>query len=1337
MRRSLLACLVLVLTLLVGLLPLGVQGQATQPVQAPGAPGRGPAGEPPDRPAEAPQFAAHQLLVKFRKSSRPLVQEGRPDATGIASLDALHRAHGVQRFERLARPGPASDQDAELFGWYLVTLDGPAGRARGRLDAAGRLHTADPRAARLARLIAGYRSDPHVEAVDLNYVVTIDLAPNDPYYASTGTWGQSYPDLWGIRKISPEAAWDQTTGSASIVVADIDTGVDRSHPDLAANMWVNPREIPGNGIDDDGNGYVDDVYGWDWVNNDNDPMDDNGHGTHTVGTIAGTGNNGQGVVGVNWTSKVMALKFLDRTGSGSLANGLKALQYAADMGARVASNSWGCQCQSQALDDAVQYAHDKGVVVVVAAGNSNIDALDFSPASADGAVTVAASDPNDAKASFSNWGEKIDVAAPGVDILSTRSSQDTLCAPRGYVVNSIYCRLSGTSMATPHVAGLAALLLAKNPALSPEEVRQLLRLGAADLGTAGKDASFGYGRISASGSMALATMKPLAPIITSPRSRSTVSGTAVQITGGVTGANFASYKLEAGAGRSPTAWTTLATSTTQVTNGVLATVDTTKLAEGPNIFRLTATDTSGRTYQFQVHDVQVDNFDAAITLPQVLVARGTIDVIGSAGTKNGLAFAGYRLEWGAGASPTSWSTAGLTLANGGTQPVSNGLLGRWDTTVLTAGQVYTLRLTVSGGTGVSAQAAVALTLDPDLVQGWPKLLNMSSPLLSLPATAPALADLDGDGRKEAILLEPGGRIHVLRKDGSAYPGFPVTTGTGWYLNLPPNVADVDGDGKKEIIVSATNGAWARKLFIFRSDGSPYPGWPAPQVSDGSGGDDTPVVADLDGDGRKELVFADMSGKVHALHLDGTELAGFPRQVFPSTASTLRPSLTVADLDGDGRPEIVVPLANAVYVLDATGSLLPGWPVQNPSYNGQALAFVSGAAAGDLDGNGKLEVFVLATTPYCGGCAAYVYAWTKDGALVSSWPRAAGLLMYNNVSGVAPAAADVDADGKDEAVVATDRVYVHGAAGLEASGGSGAVSPALGDVDGDGRIETASAYDRAITVVDDTGATLWSRSFTAVSGYAFSIPPVLADMDGNGRFELAAVLSPFSSTSTTAYVFLWELPQAGGAGQAAEWPLFGHDPARSGRLARASAAGGTPTPTPTPAPSTTPVATATATSTPAATATPAPTNTPPATPTATSTPPATPTATSTPPATPTATSTPASGGTMHVADLAAASTKLQKGQWSAAVTITVFDASNRAVSGATVYGTFTQDTWSKAVSCTTDASGKCTVNSGVFPSTTPRSVFTVTGVTHPLLRYDPGSNGDLNGDSNGTTIIVAK
>ncbi|MFN2164853.1 MAG: S8 family serine peptidase, partial [Anaerolineae bacterium] len=159
-----------------------------------------------------------------------------------------------------------------------------------------------------------------------------------------------------MANIHAAQAWDVTTGDASLVVADIDTGIDRSHPDLAANMWTNPGEIEGNGIDDDGNGYVDDIHGWDRAYGDNDPMDVHGHGTHTSGTVGAVGNNGVGVVGVNWNVKLMALKFLNDSGSGSTSNAIAALNYAIAKGVKVSNNSWGGGSYSQSLYDAINNA---------------------------------------------------------------------------------------------------------------------------------------------------------------------------------------------------------------------------------------------------------------------------------------------------------------------------------------------------------------------------------------------------------------------------------------------------------------------------------------------------------------------------------------------------------------------------------------------------------------------------------------------------------------------------------------------------------------------------------------------------------------------------------------------------------------------------------------------------------------------------------------------------------------------------------------------------------------------------------------------------------------------
>ena len=311
------------------------------------------------------EFSSNEILIKVKENAKSKIkQNNNPLDTGIAALDDLNKKNNVKKFERVAKPGKNSDQENALFRWYKITLDEPQEIIEEKDEL---------KAPKVKSLLYEYKKDPDIEAVEPNYIFHTVLEPNDPYYLSSSIW-HTYPDLWGMHKINASVAWDQTTGSSAIVVADIDTGVDRNHPDLAANIWTNPGELPNNGIDDDKNGYIDDYYGWNFVKNTGDPMDDHGHGTHTAGTIAAVGNNAIGVVGVNWQAKIMVLKFLDSGGSGSLDSGIKALQYAADMGARVSSNSWGCECNSVAMDDAVKYEHDKGMVMVAAAGNDNSDA---------------------------------------------------------------------------------------------------------------------------------------------------------------------------------------------------------------------------------------------------------------------------------------------------------------------------------------------------------------------------------------------------------------------------------------------------------------------------------------------------------------------------------------------------------------------------------------------------------------------------------------------------------------------------------------------------------------------------------------------------------------------------------------------------------------------------------------------------------------------------------------------------------------------------------------------------------------------------------------------------
>ncbi|HEX9758433.1 MAG TPA: S8 family serine peptidase [Nitrospiria bacterium] len=320
-------------------------------------------------------------------------------------------------------------------------------------------------------LMNRYRQNPFVEYVEPNGLFQIQLTPNDTRFSelygmhNTGQTGGTVD-----ADIDTPEAWDIQTGTGTIIVADIDTGVDYNHSDLAANMWTNSGEIPNNGIDDDGNGFVDDYRGWDFVSNDNNPMDDHGHGTHTSGTVAAVGNNGIGVAGVTWNAQIMPVKFLNASGGGTFAAGAAAIIYAADMGAHISSNSWGCGpssgCFSQVVEDAIAYANTKGMLFIVAAGNSNNnnDGTIFYPCTANqpNVICVAATDHNDQKAGFSNYGATtVDLGAPGVNTLSTTP-------------NNTYSVFSGTSMATPHVAGAAALLLSHSPSLTVDQVRSAL-----------------------------------------------------------------------------------------------------------------------------------------------------------------------------------------------------------------------------------------------------------------------------------------------------------------------------------------------------------------------------------------------------------------------------------------------------------------------------------------------------------------------------------------------------------------------------------------------------------------------------------------------------------------------------------------------------------------------------------------------------------------------------------------------------------------------------------------------------------------------------------------------
>jgi subtilisin family serine protease len=312
-------------------------------------------------------------------------------------------------------------------------------------------------------------------------VEVLSTSPADPRFAeqwSLNNTGQSGGTVGA--DIEATHAWDIAIGSRNdIIVAVIDTGIDYTHPDLAANMWVNEAELNGlPGVDDDHNGYIDDIYGYDFCNNDGDPKDDFFHGTHCAGIIGAVGNNNIGVTGVCWNVKLMAVKFLDSGGSGYTSNAIKCVQYAVKMGAKVLSNSWGGGGYDTALRDAINAAAEKNVLFIAAAGNSagNNDVNPAYPATYDcnNIISVLSTDRLDAISSFSCYGQTtVDIGAPGSNILNTFPTYQT-AAMTSYGLSTNYATISGTSMATPHVSGACALVWSQNPLLTAADVKNII-----------------------------------------------------------------------------------------------------------------------------------------------------------------------------------------------------------------------------------------------------------------------------------------------------------------------------------------------------------------------------------------------------------------------------------------------------------------------------------------------------------------------------------------------------------------------------------------------------------------------------------------------------------------------------------------------------------------------------------------------------------------------------------------------------------------------------------------------------------------------------------------------
>lgn len=412
------------------------------------------------------------------------------------------------------------------------------------------------------------------------------LAQNDPYFSSSGAWNQDHLDQWALRKIgftqkgSGKSAWDLETGEGqTVIVAVLDSGLDYLHPDLKkSSVWKNPKPFKPK---EDPNGAVDDLIGWNFVENTNNPWDDDGHGTFVAGLIAAHTNNNHGIAGINWGVKIMPLKIMNVFGKGRVFNAARAIVYAVEHGAKVINLSMEAEELTKSAQYAVDYAYENGALVVVAAGNAGSETTDKAPVSMEHVLPVGAIDIHDERAGFSNWGRHIKIVAPGVDILSLRARRTDFMLVSGaknyragesFVgPESQFMRASGTSFSAPLVSAVASLIWAKNPGLTNEQVERMLLESADDIGLPGWDHYFGAGRLNAYKALKADPDYFLTAKVNEVVVAQDDGEMVIQVLGTAAGSELEEIEIQLGQGETPTEWKTVFDDGDAVVNGLVGT----------------------------------------------------------------------------------------------------------------------------------------------------------------------------------------------------------------------------------------------------------------------------------------------------------------------------------------------------------------------------------------------------------------------------------------------------------------------------------------------------------------------------------------------------------------------------------------------------------------------------------------------------------------------------------------------------------------------------------------------------------------------------------------------
>ena len=945
-----------------------------------------------------------------------------PGLTGVASFDQLNKALGTSNpVSLLPRNSPAFG--SESFGnVFVVTV---------------------PDNMTASDLVSRYETLDEVEYAHPDYIAELHRTPNDPLYPHQWSLNNTGQGFYQVQRPDPdspaELVLEYGLPDADIdaeevfsnppdltytaVVAILDTGVDRLHPDLAGKIWNNIGEIPDNGLDDDHNGYIDDTRGWDFcafddptiITEDNDPEDYHGHGSHTSGTVAAIINNGLGIAGMIDNCRIMPLKFGPLMTSSFAAKGVI---YAADNGADVISMSFGYSYPVPVLQEALNYARAKGVVLVASSGNDGIEQVNF-PASFDGVITVGATNADDEVTSFSTITPYIEIVAPGLQVLSLRGTGTDMYSNTEdlsiMVIDSFYILASGTSMSCPHVSGAAAWLRAVSPGITPDKVTEILIETADDIidpyglgeNLVGWDIYSGAGRLNLRA--AIEATPRLRASITAPTPNQIVSGT-VDVYGMAAGSSFPGYILEYGQGSAPTSWTELASSVSPVDGSVLGSWQTSNF-NGTYSLRLRV----GEDHAGHVTVQLVNQAQAVAELSYPLEDDTLRSVAVLTGSASCVDFSHYLLEIGQSDFPTEWDTIAIE-----TVPVTNDTLALFNTIEIEEAS-YTIRLSVFSNAGLEREQAVTVVIEFPFSanQRWHAMLDAQ------PGFVVNYLDFDNDGLQELVVGTKKG-LKFYNPDGSL-----KTFGIGWIpisdFRIPCAVGDLDGDGLDDLVAVAD--MWNHGIIhcFLSSEPDHEIITEKPLMVRFKLGSEftfpTVFLKDIDGDGKDEIHYYpgwDTSQReCRYLIYDGTGnlLLELPTEVDYY-------AYLPADLDGDGICEIYT-VFDSLVQWDLAGNIVNSTSLQFDSSLGFRPSHLS---AVDIDYDGKNELILLGRLGCISifeppGATTYLYAFDEGPVLVPDWNHETKLECFI-ASSHPPLFADIAGDSDLEYIMSATE-YSHG------------------------------------------------------------------------------------------------------------------------------------------------------------------------------------------------------------------------------------------------------------------------------------------------------------------------